>query len=80
MSSMYIQRIEKRKQVRKFKQPRLQSKKCILNPLIIFISGEIMIKAMKDPMKDFETLPWKKVLKKYDKYSLRSWLAASEGA
>ena len=48
--------------------------------LIIFISGEIMIKAMKEPMKDFESLPWKEILKKYDKYSLRSWLAASEGA
>ena len=38
------------------------------------------MKAMKKPMKDFESLPWKKILKKYDKYSLRSWLAASEGA
>ena len=37
------------------------------------------MRALEKPLEDFETLPWKKILEKYDKYSLQSWLAASEG-
>ena len=41
-------------------------------------AGQIMHKALKQPLKDFTHNSWKEVLKKYDKYSLRSWLL--EGA
>ncbi len=38
-------------------------------------AGKLMHKAMLRPNEDFQRLPWTKFLAKYDKYSLRSWLA-----
>jgi monoamine oxidase len=35
----------------------------------------LVANALKEPLEDFEKLPWKEVIKKYDKYSLKSWLA-----
>ena len=32
------------------------------------------MEALKKPNEDFECLSWKEIVKKYDKYSLRSWL------
>ena len=33
-----------------------------------------MHKALKEPLDDFRDLPWEKLIEKYDKYSLRSYL------
>ena len=40
-------------------------------------SIELVSNALKQPIEDFEKLPWKEVIKKYDKFSLKSWLAKS---
>ena len=39
----------------------------------------IIQEALKEPLKDFKILPWKQLLDKYDKYSLRSWLTDEDG-
>ncbi len=31
--------------------------------------------ALKVPLAEFKTLPWKQVLQKYDKYSMKHWMA-----
>ena len=51
------------------------------NGYIFFAAGvgELMKTALQKPLEDFESLPWKTLLEKYDKYSLRSWLTAKEG-
>jgi monoamine oxidase len=41
------------------------------------ISGKIFMKALEKPNDDFQNLPWKETVKKYDKYSLRSWLTGN---
>ena len=35
------------------------------------------MEALKKPNEDFECLSWKEIVKKYDKYSLRSWLTGN---
>ena len=42
-------------------------------------AGKIMLKALKKPLRDFKRLSWKNLLKKYDQYSLRSWLLTGAG-
>jgi len=37
-------------------------------------AAKIFMEALKKPNEDFECLSWKEIVKKYDKYSLRSWL------
>ena len=37
-------------------------------------AGKIFAAALKEPMADFEKLPWKEMLKKYDKYSMINWM------
>ena len=38
-------------------------------------AADIMIEALHEPNQDFKILSWNEMLAKYDKYSLRSWLA-----
>lgn len=38
-------------------------------------ASNIFAEALKEPSEDFKKLPWKDMLKKYDKYSLLSWMA-----
>ena len=35
------------------------------------------MKALEKPNDDFQNLPWTETVKKYDKYSLRSWLTGN---
>jgi hypothetical protein len=37
-------------------------------------SSLLMAEALKEPTTDFQTLPWKEVLEKYDKYSIIHWM------
>ena len=38
-------------------------------------ASRIYDEALIEPTKDFKSLPWKDMLKKYDKFSLMSWMA-----
>jgi len=40
-------------------------------------AGKIFMNALEKPNDDFQNLPWKETVKKYDKYSLRSWLTGN---
>ena len=39
-------------------------------------AADLIAEALEEPTKDFQRLPWKKMLEKYDKYSLKHWLAS----
>lgn len=38
-------------------------------------AGDLVADALRQPRKDFATLPWKEMVEKYDKYTLKHWLA-----
>ncbi len=38
-------------------------------------AGDLILEALQEPLRDFKKMPWKKMLKKYDKYSMKHWLA-----
>jgi hypothetical protein len=38
-------------------------------------AGKLFDAALKEPIEDFKRLPWKDMLKKYDKYTLIGWMA-----
>ncbi len=47
----------------------------VVNPLETKSSTLLIAEALKEPIADFKKLPWKELLNKYDRYSLRHWLA-----
>ena len=38
-------------------------------------AAQLMVEALKQPLLDFAQLPWKEVIAKYDRYSMKHWLA-----
>ena len=50
-----------------------------INTIFLIFTGKIIFNALKEPLRDFKSDSWEQILKKYDKYSLRSWLSGNEG-
>ena len=43
-------------------------------------STVLIAEALKVPLAEFKTLPWKKLLQKFDKYSINHWMAEVSNA
>ena len=46
----------------------------IVDPRERNTDANILAEALKEPTEDFKKMPWKDMIKKYDKYSFLSWL------
>jgi hypothetical protein len=53
----------------------LFSKFNVVNGNEITSANNLFAEALKEPIEDFKKMPWKDLLKKYDKYSLRNWMS-----
>ena len=46
----------------------------VKNPHEMITASKLMVEGLKQPLMDFVKLPWKRLIAKYDKYSMKSWL------